>query len=81
MKSSPPQLNVRFINPNNLSMNEDALADLLLYGDNILTDYRNTYLLNSVTEYIASTKTFDDPLILQSKKVIPLGDPWIKITI
>ena len=56
-------------------MNEDALADLLLYRDNILTDYRNTYLLNSVTEYIASTKTFDDPLILQSKKVIPLGDP------
>ena len=37
-------------------MNEDALTHLLLYGDNILTDNKNTFLLNSVTEYITSTK-------------------------
>ena len=45
-------------------MNEDALTHLLLYGDNTLTDNTNTFLLNSVIEYITSTKRFNDPLIL-----------------
>ena len=56
--------NVRTVNPNLLSMNEDALTHLLLYGDNTLTDNTNTFLLNSVIEYITSTKRFNDPLIL-----------------
>ena len=45
-------------------MNEDALTHLLLYGDNTLTDNTNTFLLNSVIEYITSAKPFNDPLIL-----------------
>ena len=35
--------NVRIVNPNLLSMNEEALTHLLLYGDNTLTDNANTY--------------------------------------
>ena len=36
------------------SHNEHALAYLLLYGDNILTDSTNTFLLNYVVEYVTS---------------------------
>ena len=43
-------------NPILLSKNEDALTRLLLYGDNTLTDNTNTFLLNSVIEYIISAK-------------------------
>ena len=35
--------NVRIVNPNLLSMNEEALTHLLLYGDNTSTDNANTY--------------------------------------
>ena len=56
--------NVRNVNPSLLSMNEDALTHLSLYGDNTLTDNTNTFLLNSVIEYITSTKRFNNPLIL-----------------
>ena len=41
---------VRTVNPNLLSMNEDALTHLLLYGDNTLTGNTNTSPLNSVIE-------------------------------
>ena len=44
-------------------MNEDALSNLLLYGDSTLTDKTNTFLLN-FSEYIISTTHFNDPLIL-----------------
>ena len=50
------------------SMNEDTLNYLLLYGDNNLKDKTNTFLLNSVTQYLTSTKDFNDLLILQSKR-------------
>ena len=43
--------NVRNFNRNLLSMNEDALTHLILYGDNTLTDNTSTFLLNSVIEY------------------------------
>ena len=56
--------NVRNVHPNLPSMNKDALTHLLLYGNNTLTDNANTFLLNSVIEYITSTKHFNDPLIL-----------------
>ena len=40
-----------------------------------ITNNTNTFLLNSVIEYITSIKRFNDPLILYyKKKVIPLGD-------
>ena len=55
--------NVRNVTPNLLSMNEDALTHLFLYGDNALTDNTNTFLLYSVIKYITSTKRFNDPLI------------------
>ena len=55
--------NVGNINPNFLSINEDALTDLLLHGNNTLTDNTNTFLLNPVIEYITSTKRFNNPLI------------------
>ena len=45
-------------------MNEDALTHLLFYVDNTLTDNTNTFLLNSLIEYITATKRFNDPLIL-----------------
>ena len=50
--------NVRIVNPNLLSMNKDAI-----YRDNTLTHNTNTFLLNSLIEYITSTKRFNDPLI------------------
>ena len=59
--------NVRIVNRNLLSKNEDALKHLLFYGDSTLTDNTNTFLVNSVIEYITSTKRSNDPLILQSK--------------
>ena len=62
------------VNPNLLSMNENALVQLSLYDDNSLTDNINTFLLNFVIECIPSTNRFSDPLILQSKKVIPIED-------
>ena len=37
--------NLRIVNPNLLSMNEDALTHLLLYCDNTLTDKTSTFLL------------------------------------
>ena len=43
-------------------MNEDASTHILLYGDNNLTDNTNNLLLDSVIEYITSTKLFSDPL-------------------
>ena len=56
--------NVRQANLNCLSIYEDALTHLLLYGHNILTENRNTFLSNSVIEYITSAKHFNDLLIL-----------------
>ena len=56
--------NVRQANLNCLSICEDALTHLLLYGHNILTENRNTFLSNSVIEYITSAKHFNDLLIL-----------------
>ena len=56
--------NFRIANPNILSMNEDLLTHLLLYGNNILTDHTNTFSLNSVIESITSTKRFNNLLIL-----------------
>ena len=58
---------VRTDNPNLLSLNEDASPHLLLCADNTLAHNRSNFLLNSVTEYITSTKHFRDPLILLSK--------------
>ena len=57
-------------------MKEDALTHLLLYGNNTLADVTNTFLLNSVIEYITSTKHFNDPL-KSNKRLIPLGHPQI----
>ena len=56
--------NVKIVNANLLSMNENMWTHLLLYGSNNLTDSTNTSLLNSVTEYITWTKRFNNPLIL-----------------
>ena len=56
--------NVRIVNPIFLSMNEDALTRLLLYGNDTSTDNTNTFLLNCVIEYITSTKRFNNPMIL-----------------
>ena len=56
--------NFRIANPNILSINEDLLTHLLLYGNNILTDNTNTFSLNSVIESITSTKRFNNLLIL-----------------
>ena len=56
--------NVRTVNPNLLSMNEDVLTHLLFYDDNTLTDNTNAFLLSSVIEYVTSIKRFNDPLIL-----------------
>ena len=39
--------NDRIVNPNLLSMNEDALTQLLLYGNNAVTNNTNIFLLNS----------------------------------
>ena len=43
------------------------LTHLLLYDNNTLMDKTNTFLLNSVIEYITSKKRFTNPLILQQK--------------
>ena len=57
-------------------MKEDALTHLLLYGNNTLADVTNTFLLNSVIEYITSTKHFNDHL-KSNKRLIPLGHPQL----
>ena len=67
---------VRIVNLNLLSMNEDALTHLLLYGENTLTNKASTFLLNSIIEYITLTKHFSN-LLFCNRKVIPLGQSSI----
>ena len=48
--------NVGIVNPNLLSMNEDALTHLTLYGNNVLTNDTNTFLVNYAVEYITTKR-------------------------
>ena len=54
---------MRIIESNFLSMNKNALAQLILHGGSVL-NYANTSIRNWVVEYITSTKRFNNPLIL-----------------
>ena len=56
--------NIEKVKPNSFSMNENTLAQLLLYGDKNILDQTNTFLLDSVIDYTLSAKWFDNPLIL-----------------
>ena len=48
--------NIEKVKPNSFSMNENTLAQLLLYGDKNILDHTNTFLLDSVIDYTLSTK-------------------------
>ena len=45
-------------------MNENSLAQSLLYGDRNITDNTDTSLLNSAISQMLSAKWSDNPLIL-----------------
>ena len=60
---NPSPQNVGIISSNFISINKDALTHLLVYDDNILKDSTNTFVLNSIIEYITSTKCCYNPLI------------------
>ena len=63
-KIDPKLPNLEKSNTNFLSMNENALALLLLYGDRNMPGNNNIFLLNAIFNYILSTKRFDKPLNL-----------------
>ena len=54
--------NLEKSNTNFVSMNENALVLLLLYGFRNMPDSSNIFLLNAIFNYILSTKRFDKPL-------------------
>ena len=42
------------------------MTKILLFDDSSFSDYTNTLILNSVTDYVIATKRFDDPNVTLS---------------
>ena len=41
-----------------------ALIETLLFGDNSLSQYDNSRILDATIEFLVSSKRFDDPLLV-----------------
>ena len=54
---------IKGINCSILEFSDAATTKILLFGDNTLSDSSNTLNLNSTTDYIISTKGFDDSIL------------------
>ena len=51
---------IKSINCSILEFRDPAVTEILLFGDNTLSDSCNTLILNSTIDYIIATKRFDD---------------------
>ena len=51
---------IKSINCSILGFGDAIVTKILLFGDNTLSDSSNILILNSTTDYIISTKRFDD---------------------
>ena len=44
-------------------LSDGAVTKILLFGDNILSAFSNTLISNSTTDYVISTRRFDDSIL------------------
>ena len=54
--------NIRDIDNNILNLNDSRFSEVLLFGNSSFNNAKNTFILNTTTEYIVSSKTFEVPL-------------------
>ena len=54
---------IKSINCSILEFSDVVVRNILLFGDNTLSDSSNTVILNSKFDYIISTKRFDDSIL------------------
>ena len=54
---------IKSINCSILEFSDAVVTKILLFGDKTLSDTCNTLILNSTTDYIISTKRFDDSIL------------------
>ena len=54
---------IRDIKEDILNQNDELLVQTLIFGDNKLSRFGNTEILNSSIEFTLATKTFDVPLL------------------
>ena len=54
---------IKSINCSMLEFSDAGATEILLFGDNTLTDSSNTLILNSTIDFIRSTKRFDDSIL------------------
>ena len=54
---------IRSINCGILELSDVVVTKILLFGDNTLSAFSNTLILNSIIDYVISTKRFDDSIL------------------
>ena len=52
------------INSDLITRNDLALIETLLFGDNSVSQYDNSRILDATIAYIITSKRFDDPLLV-----------------
>ena len=52
------------INSEWITLNDLALVETLLFGDNSFSQYDNSGILDAVMAFIVTSKRFDDPLLV-----------------
>ena len=55
--------NIRNIDNNILNLNDSRFSDVLLFGNSSFNNSKNTFIINTTIEYIASSKRFEVPLL------------------
>ena len=54
--------NIRNIDSNILNLNDSKFSEVLLFGKSSFNNSKNTFIINTTIEYIASSKRFEVPL-------------------
>ena len=54
---------IKGINCGILELKDAVVTKNLLFGDNTLSTFSNTLILNSIIDYVISTKIFDDSIL------------------
>ena len=54
--------NIRNIDSNILNLNDCRFSEVLLFGNSSFNNSKNTFIINTTIEYIASSKRFEVPL-------------------
>ena len=53
---------IKNINYGVLEFSDAVVTKIILFGDNTLSAFSNTIILNSTIDYVISNKTFDDSI-------------------